>query len=146
MPSVEIHLDLNSLEGVHRAAQDAALETIGALRTEVVRAQVVPMNNGKLQEGMSVSQIVDGDEVITSLNTDGPYARFIYHGKLMVAENGSSWAKKDEKKSVTEKSLNFQTGNNPNAQAEWLQPWLPGGDLEGFVPETYEERLKEKLR
>lgn len=145
MPNVEIKLDLAALGRISQAAQLAALETVGALRTEVMKAQVVPMNNGNLQASMNISQSVDGEEVITSLNTNEPYARFQYHGKLMVAGNGSSWAKKEEKKKATGIPLEHQKTNNPNAQAEWLKPWLPGGNLEGYVPETFAERLEDKI-
>ena len=146
MPRVEIVLDLNALEGISRAAQDAAWETMWGVDGQVKNAKVVPMNNGDLQGSMNVSQVVDGDEIITSLNTDEPYARFQYNGKLMLAENGSSWAKKDAKKKTVAKDLVHQKGNNSNAQAKWLKPWLPGGDREDYVPETYAERLEVKLK
>lgn len=146
MPKVEIKLNLSSLDGIRREIMDAALETIGELRTQVENTQVVPMNDGDLQKSMNIHQTIDGENVVTSLNTDTPYARFIYRGKLMVAENGSSWAKKDEKKTATDIPLNFQTANNPNAQAEWLQPWLPGGEHESFIPETFENRLNARLK
>lgn len=146
MPKVEIRLNSDALDQIHRAAMDAALETVGAVRTEVQSAQVVPMNNGELQGSMNISQTVDGNDIVTSLNADEPYARFIYFGKLMVAKNGSSWAKKGEQKTVIEKSLNFQKGNNPNAQAEWLKPWLPGGENEDFMKETFVKTLEKRLQ
>ena len=42
MPRVKIDVDLSALGNVHRAAQDAALETVGALRGEIITGQVVP--------------------------------------------------------------------------------------------------------
>ena len=38
-----------------------------------------------------------------------PYAHYQYAGKLMLAKNGSSWAKKGEKKHYTSKKLKYHT-------------------------------------
>ena len=45
-----------------------------------------------------------------------PYAHYQYYGKLMLAENGSSWAKKGEKKHYAGKKLNYHT---PGTGAKW---------------------------
>lgn len=126
MPNVEMVLDLSGLDNLYRAAQDAALETMGALRGEIIAAQVVPFDTGKLQESIGgIDQFREGEELHTVMSIgDTAYARRLYFHP----------------------EYNFQTVNNPNAQGQWAQPWLPGGDLEGFVPYTFEERLKERLR
>lgn len=125
MPNVEIKIDLSKLDVVHRAAQDAALETVGALRGEVITAQVMPFDSGHMQDdSTSVDQYMDGNEIHTQLNTDTPYARRLYFHP----------------------EYNFQTAKNPNAQGRWLEPWLPGGDLEGFVPETFAQRMEARLK
>lgn len=49
-----------------------------------------------------------------------PYARFLWHGKLMLAPNGSSWAKKGEKKHVVNKDLKFNQAVNPFAGKYWF--------------------------
>ena len=38
-----------------------------------------------------------------------PYSHYQYTGKLMLAKNGSSWAKKGEKKYYTNKKLKYHT-------------------------------------
>lgn len=38
-----------------------------------------------------------------------PYAHYQYTGKLMLAKNGSSWAKKGEKKHYSNKKLKYHT-------------------------------------
>lgn len=126
MPNVELVLDLPALDNLCRAAQDAALETIGALRGEIISAQVVPFDTGKLQESLGgIDQFEDGEELHTLLSLgDTPYSRRLYFHP----------------------EYNFQTANNPNAQGEWAQPWLPGGDLEGFVPYAFEQRMEERLK
>lgn len=127
MPNVEIRLDLNALENIHRAAQDAALESIGDLRDEMITAQVVPKNTGELERSMgAIDQFYDGDELHTTLCIgDEPYARRLYFHP----------------------EYNFQQApKNENAQGEWAQPWLPGGDLEGFVPYAFERGMEERLK
>lgn len=126
MPNVELNLDLSGLENLHRAAQDAALETMGALRGEIITAQVVPFDTEKLQDSMGgIDQFQDGEELHTTLCIgDTPYARRLYFHP----------------------EYNFQTVNNPNAQGQWAQPWLPGGDREGFVPYAFERGMEERLR
>lgn len=126
MPRVEIVLDLNALDMIQREAAASALETVAALRGEIITGLVVPFDTGKLQESMgAIDQFQDGGELHTTFCIgDTAYARRLYFHP----------------------EYNFQTVNNPNAQGEWAQPWLPGGDLEGFVPDIYQRRLEERLR
>lgn len=52
----------------------------------------------------------------------GPYARYLYYGKLMVdPETGSSWAKKNALKVVTDRNLVFSQAVHPQAQAHWFE-------------------------
>ena len=44
-----------------------------------------------------------------SIKYTSPYAHYQYIGKLMLAKNGSSWAKKGEKKYYTSKKLKYHT-------------------------------------
>lgn len=126
MPNVEIHVDLSGLEHIDRAAMDAALETVGALRGEIITAQVVPFDTGKLQESMGgIDQFTEGEQLHTALCVGGtPYARRLYFHP----------------------EYNFQTVNNPNAQGEWAEHWLPGGDKEDFAPNTFRQRMEARLK
>lgn len=50
------------------------------------------------------------------------YARFLYHGKLMIHEpTGSSWAPKHETKIVTDIPLTYSKMAHPNAGPEWFE-------------------------
>lgn len=51
----------------------------------------------------------------------GPYAKYQYYGKLMLAKNGSAWAKKGEKKVLTNKNLKYHTSGTG---AKWEQLML----------------------
>lgn len=73
----------------------------------------VPKLTGTLSGGARVS---DGQIIYP-----GPYARYLYHGKLMVdPETGSSYARKGSTKTLTGKSLNVAK-SNPMAQPEWFE-------------------------
>lgn len=121
---VEIKLDLAALGRVEQAARDAALETMGALRTEVVAAQVMPFDQGTMQnQRTAVAQEETEGEVHTMLVTDTAYARRLFNHP----------------------EYDFQTVNNPNAGGEWLKPWMPGGINANFVRDTYVGRLKVRM-
>ena len=52
----------------------------------------------------------------------GPYARYLYFGKLMVdAETGSAWGRKDENKVLTDKNLVFRKSVHRQAQSHWFE-------------------------
>lgn len=52
----------------------------------------------------------------------GPYARYLYYGKLMVdPETGSSWAKKGSTKILTDRNLVFNTAVHGQAQSHWFE-------------------------
>ena len=124
MPRAELRLNLPALDGLRREAIDAELETVSALRGEVVAAQVMPFDTGDMQNNSTtVQQRVEGEEIHTMLLTDTPYARKMYYHP----------------------EYNFQTVNNPNAQGEWLSSWLPGGANESFLLDTYHLRLRARL-
>ena len=61
---------------------------------------------------------VDGNVVIYP----GPYARFLYYGKVMVdPDTGSPFAQKGAVKVLTDKDLVFNKTVNPQAQAHWFE-------------------------
>lgn len=52
----------------------------------------------------------------------GPYARFLYYGKLMIDPNtGSSWAPKGASKVVTRKDLDISQKVHRKAQSHWFE-------------------------
>lgn len=53
----------------------------------------------------------------------GPFGRFLYEGKVMVdPETGSPWARKDAKKVVTDKPLQYTTTFHSDVQDHWFEP------------------------
>ena len=52
----------------------------------------------------------------------GPYAKFLYYGKLMIDPNtGSPWAPKGATKVVTGKDLNISKAVHSKAQSHWFE-------------------------
>ena len=120
----EIKLDQSVIDQIGQAAQEAAVDTMEALRTEVVTAQVMPMRNGDLQNTLtSVQPIHEEGQSGARIITDGPYGRRLYFHP----------------------EYNFAQNKNANAQGQWYEPWLKGGEHEKFLPETFEKQLKERL-
>lgn len=63
------------------------------------------------------AQVVDGTVIYP-----GPYARFLYNGKLMIdPDTGSAWAPKGATKVVTEKDLDIKKDVHSQAQSEWFE-------------------------
>ena len=72
----------------------------------------MPHLTGNLQQRSHTEE--DGKKVVFP----GPYARFLYGGKVMVdSETGSPWARKGAKKVVTDKPLKY---SNPQATDHWF--------------------------
>lgn len=84
--------------------------------------------------------LADGTRVIGNLVVyPGPYARYLYYGKLMVdPETGSSWVRKGEHKVLTDRNLVFRKAVNQQAQSHWfeaskaqnLEKWVRVADKE----------------
>lgn len=101
-------------------AQIIALEqTAKALHTEVVQAQVMPRDTGHLQNDSTFVDYSQSKNGTVSLVSQTPYARRLYYHP----------------------EYNFQTKENPNAQGEWLDPWIIG-DKKDFCKNAYAKHFK----
>lgn len=85
------------------------LEAHGAVQkyidSEVLRlnAPFTPFQSGQLiQSGIHGTDVGSG-----IVRYNAPYARYLYYGKVMVGSNGSPWAKKGEKKRVTDRNITY---------------------------------------
>ena len=85
-----------------------------ALQVKKDTEPYVPMLTGSLKNRAKV----DGSTIIYP----GPYARFLYYGKVMVDPNtGSTWAPLGGTKVVTDRDLVFTTDFHPLAQSHWFE-------------------------
>ena len=61
---------------------------------------------------------LDGNKIIYP----GPYARFLYYGKVMVdPQTGSTFAPKGGTKVLTDRDLVFSKAMHPQAQSHWFE-------------------------
>ena len=104
MEAVKEQLALGCSKAEHLVAQQVAKDT----------APFVPALTGSLTQRTRV----EDSKVIYP----GPYARFLYYGKVMVdPSTGSTWAPKGGTKVVTDRNLVFTKTMHPQAQAFWCE-------------------------
>lgn len=119
---MEIKINIASIDAIRAAIKAAALATMEAVKTDVIAAQVVPFDTGKMQNSQFTAQTEQGDELHTTLTTDADQARKLYFHP----------------------EYNFQRGKNANAGAGWYDPWV-SGEKADFAPSVFAEELKERL-
>lgn len=109
---------------VHTDGMDAVRTAIAkaCTRAEHVLAEQIEKDNQPFvpafTESITQRTRVDGSAVIYP----GPYARFLYYGKVMVDPNtGSTYAPKGGTKVVTDRNLVFNQTVHPQAQAHWCE-------------------------
>ena len=101
-------------EAIAKACTKAEHEVAGQVLSDT--APFVPAAGNAA--GLTNRARVVGNSVIYP----GPYARYLYYGKLMVdAETGSAWVRKDEHKVETDKNLVFRKDFHPQAQSHWFE-------------------------
>lgn len=111
MLKFRVETDWNADEWV--ASNDRAEHAV-AVQMEKDTRPFVPALTGSLMNRTRV----DGNTVIYP----GPYARFLYYGKVMVdPDTGSPFAQKGAVKVVTDRNLVFNRSVNPQAQAHWFE-------------------------
>jgi len=101
------HLDIKSIDVLVKAR---GLEPGGKVQkyidSEMIRAMnpLAPRQNGILINSVTLGTVIGSGE----LNYIDPKARYHYYGKLMVSPTtGSSYAKRGEKKVLTDKDMNY---------------------------------------
>lgn len=118
MMSIDIQIS-GLAPDIQKALETALSKTMEVLRQDVVDAQVMPRDQGAMQNNQTYAQCrgLEGN-----LITDSPQARRLYYHP----------------------EYNFQQGHNKNAGGEWLEPWL-NGQKKTFVRDTMEQILKKEL-
>lgn len=125
MGGIRIELDYGAIERLEKAVLRAAEGTVDALRSDVVKEQVMPYDNGDMQNNLTFADTFSADgRIISLLTTDAPQARNLYHNP----------------------QYNFQTVNNPNAGGYWLEPWQPGGRRETFLRDKFADLYKKEAK
>ena len=108
-----VHSNLSGIGPMLRNASDKA-QTAVAIHTQKDTSPYVPALTGSLHQRTRV----DENQIIYP----GPYARYLYYGKLMVdPTTGSSYAPKGATKVLTDKNLVFNKTMHSQAQAHWFE-------------------------
>ena len=108
-----VHTDLSGIGPMLRNASDKA-QTAVAIQAQKDTSPYVPALTGSLDQRTRV----DENQIIYP----GPYARYLYYGKLMVdPATGSSYAPKGTTKVLTDKNLVFNKAMHSQAQDHWFE-------------------------
>lgn len=102
--SSKIKLNVPKINQLSKASITSLEKTVSALHTEVVNAQVMPFDTGNMQNDNTYEDYSNSSKGKVSLITSTPYTRRMYYHP----------------------EYNFQTKENPNAQGNWLEPWISG--------------------
>ena len=108
-----VHTDLSGIGPMLRNASNKAQHAV-AIQAQKDTSPYVPALTGSLDQRTRV----DENQIIYP----GPYARYLYYGKLMVdPATGSSYAPKGATKVLTDKNLVFNKAMHSQAQDHWFE-------------------------
>lgn len=111
-----VKADISAPVAAALAARSSEAEHAVAIQVRKDTAPYVPMRGNAA--GLDKRTQVVGNTVIYP----GPYARFLYYGKVMIyPPTGSAWAPKGGTKVVTDRNLVFTKDFHPQAQAFWFE-------------------------
>lgn len=111
---ITVHADIDAEIAKKLAVASTKAEHTVAVQAAKDTSPYVPMLTGSLNLR---TQVVGGTIIYP-----GPYARYLYYGKLMVDPNtGSSFAPKGGTKVITDKNLVFNKASHPQAQDHWFE-------------------------
>ena len=118
---VKISINTGAVTDLELAGIRALSQTMEAVHTEVVQAQVIPRRTGNLQNTHAVDY-TEANNGKVSLIATADYAQRVYFHP----------------------EYRFRKTENANAQAYWFRTWLPGGNSETFIPETFAELYRKE--
>ena len=114
MLTFKVQTDLSEALAAAIGKAATRAEHIVAVQAAKDTSPYVPFLTGSLDERTRVS----GNTIIYP----GPYARYLYYGKVMVnPETGSTYAPKGGTKVLTDKNLVFNTSGHNQAQSHWFE-------------------------
>lgn len=120
--SAKVTLFHGVLNRLDRASIRALEKTAEAIHTEVVQAQVIPFDQGHLQNDSTFVDLTDSSRGHVDIVSSTPYARRLYYHP----------------------EYHFSREENPNASGKWFAPWLPGGKKESFAQKAFEQIYKKE--
>ncbi|MDY3828039.1 MAG: hypothetical protein SOZ71_04560 [Clostridium sp.] len=116
-----IKLNMPVIIKMNSAKKIALEKTAVALKTEVLKAQVMPFDTGTMQNDDTDVDNSKSNKGISKLITSSPQARRLYYHP----------------------EYNFQTTNNPNAKGNWYDDWI-SGDKKDFCSKAFAKFYKKE--
>lgn len=116
MAGLKFDIDVDGWNKIKKALarRCTKAEHIVAIQIEKDTSPYTPALKGSLNQRTRV--------VGNSVVYPGPYARYLYYGKLMVdPDTGSPWAQPGAVKVLTDRDLVFNQSVHPQAQAHWFE-------------------------
>lgn len=114
--SLKFSVDVSGMDEVKQQLARGCGRAESVLAQQVMKdtTPFVPALTGALTQRTRVV----GNKVIYP----GPYARFLYYGKVMVdPATGSTYAPKGGTKVITDRNLVFNRAMHPQAQSHWFE-------------------------
>lgn len=124
-----------------RAAADKALGLVAQTVLNDCNKYAPDDQDGLIDSSNILSDVLHGDLIWST-----PYARYLYHGVLMVdPETGSPRAREGQTKVLTspEKALTFDKQKNPKAGSHWCE--RAQADHGEEWKSDYEKKFREEL-
>lgn len=114
--AVTFAMHFGGIEAIKDKLAESCTRAESIVGQQVIKdtAQFVPALTGSL----TIRTRLDGNKIIYP----GPYARFLYYGKVMVdPQTGSTFAPKGGTKVLTNRDLVFSKAMHPQAQSHWFE-------------------------
>nr|DAL81455.1 MAG TPA: Minor capsid protein [Caudoviricetes sp.] len=109
-------MHFGGMEAIKNKLAESCTRAESIVGQQVIKdtAPFVPALTGSL----TIRTRLDGNKIIYP----GPYARFLYYGKVMVdPQTGSTFAPKGGTKVLTNRDLVFSKAMHPQAQSHWFE-------------------------
>lgn len=113
---VTFSMHFGGMEAIKDKLAESCTQAESIVGQQVIKdtAPFVPALTGSL----TIRTRLDGNKIIYP----GPYARFLYYGKVMVdPQTGSTFAPKGGTKVLTNRDLVFSRAMHPQAQSHWFE-------------------------
>lgn len=113
---VTFSMHFGGMEAIKDKLAESCTRAESIVGQQVIKdtAPFVPALTGSL----TIRTRLDGNKIIYP----GPYARFLYYGKVMVdPQTGSTFAPKGGTKVLTDRDLVFSKAMHPQAQSHWFE-------------------------
>lgn len=113
---VTFAMHFDGMEAIKDKLAESCTRAESIVGQQVIKdtAPFVPALTGSL----TIRTSLDSNKIIYP----GPYARFLYYGKVMVdPQTGSTFAPKGGTKVLTDRDLVFSKAMHPQAQSHWFE-------------------------